>query len=197
MMNISTPSGPSCHEHLLSGEAVRQQLASLADNQILKLLYAEHVVILKTLDRLEDEARAVRRSGTKPLDAEQLSRLGALATALLDAEPHHQREEAVLFPELEGRGIYGPPHVMRAEHVELRQLKHELHDFSTGKKSAPNDRVAAVAEAIVANLRMHIHKENEILYPMAYDTIKQPGDWDRLTAASDRVGPCAFMPQKS
>ncbi len=197
MMNTGTPSGPSCHEHLLSGEAVRQRLASLADNQILKLLYTEHVVILKTLDRLEEEARLVRRNGAKPPDAEQLARFGTIALALLDAEPHHQREETVLFPELEGRGVYGPPHVMRAEHVELRQLKHELQDLATGKKSTPNDRIAAVAESIVANLRMHIHKENEILYPMAYDVIKQPADWDRLTAASDRVGPCAFMPQKS
>jgi hemerythrin-like domain-containing protein len=39
---------------------------------------------------------------------------------------HHQREEDVLFPELEKRGMYGPPMAMREEHKQLRPRKREL-----------------------------------------------------------------------
>jgi DUF438 domain-containing protein len=50
--------------------------------------------------------------------------LEGIAAHLLGAEPHHQREEQVLFAELENRGLFGQPRVMRMEHEDLRIRKH-------------------------------------------------------------------------
>ena len=38
-----------------------------------------------------------------------------LVSEVLGAEPHHQREEEVLFPAIEELGIAGPPNMMRTE----------------------------------------------------------------------------------
>ena len=46
-----------------------------------------------------------------------------IAKHLLGAKAHRQREEQVLFPELEKRGVFGPPQVMRMEHEDLRNQK--------------------------------------------------------------------------
>lgn len=75
------------------------------------------------------------------------------------AEPHHHKEEQVLFPALEKKGIPnegGPIGVMLMEHDQKRGYVKEL---ASGNIEA--------AMKIVSLLREHISKENDILYPMA------------------------------
>ena len=75
------------------------------------------------------------------------------------AEPHHHKEEEVLFPALEKKGIPnegGPIGVMLMEHEIKRG---HVRDLAAGKIEAAGN--------IISLLRDHINKENNILYPMA------------------------------
>ena len=117
-----------------------------------------------------------------------------LASNLLDAEPHHQREEQALFPRMEEVGIEGPPHMMRLDHDELRLAKRALLDHASTDTAADEafiDRLCQIADFIVPVLRSHIHKENEILYPMALQAIGAEG-WRAIQADCERIGPCSF-----
>ncbi len=186
-----------CEVHLrvLSDEVARFRTALPAAHP-LDTLMAEHQVILKTLGELEEVNRAVQQADA--LDAERDERLKRIATLLVDAEPHHQREEQALFPEVERRGVTGPPRIMRMEHVELRQRKHALLELAEAAATMPyadfKKRLNELAGYVVFNLRDHIFKEDNILYPTAAQVIADPAVWEAIKARSDEIGYCSFTP---
>lgn len=162
--------------------------ASLPDDHPIATMLDEHQAILARLERLG----ALTASPVPPRRAE-LQELGQLAELLIAAEPHHQREEQVLFPALEERGVHGPPEVMAAEHVTLRGLKHALQAMaarSLAGDGGPWGEFCATAEALCVMLREHIAKEDGILYPLALRVIREPATWAELRARCDAIGYC-------
>lgn len=89
------------------------------------------------------------------------------------AEPHHHKEEEVLFPKLEEKGIPkegGPIGMMLIEHEAKRGYVKEL----AGALAENNDeKIKENALAIVSLMRDHIYKENNILYPCAEDVLSE------------------------
>lgn len=155
----------------------------------------EHVQILGFLDELEKAAQGAQKSaaGFEP-GGPARANLMTLAAKLLGAEPHHQREEQALFPRMEDAGVEGPPHVMRMEHDILRKAKHALEDLAKSGQAADAafvERLGEIADTIVGTLRAHIHKEDNILYPMALQAVP-PGEWAGIIADCERIGPCEW-----
>ncbi|MCJ2519997.1 MAG: hemerythrin domain-containing protein, partial [Candidatus Thermoplasmatota archaeon] len=80
---------------------------------------------------------------------------------------HHHKEEGVLFPYLERKGLprdLGPIGVMLAEHEMGRG--HVKAMAEAVEEARPRDFVAH-ARAYAALLRDHIAKEDNVLFPMA------------------------------
>ena len=130
---------------------------------------------------------------------EEFGKLSHIAEHLLAAELHHQREEDILFPELEQRGVYGPPAVMKEEHIQLRSRKKALKELAENvSKTDFNEfkkQLDEVIRYIVPALREHIFKENNILYPTALQVIKDKEVWKKLKVECDKIGYCCFTPQ--
>jgi len=135
-----------------------------------EVLITEHNAILASLKILERiEAALAAGSSEAPGHLEQLV---DFFRGFVD-RCHHGKEEDVLFPELEKRGVPregGPIGVMLAEHEIGR--KH-IRGMSTGLDRLRQGETLAV-DAIREDstgyrdlLRTHIHKENNILFPMA------------------------------
>lgn len=101
---------------------------------------------------------------------------------------HHGKEEDRLFAEMERNGFpkeYGPLGVMYAEHVEGRSHVKALAELAgrSGPLDADERQVAARhALAYVPLLRGHILKEDNILYPMALQALRNE-DLEALTRA--------------
>ncbi len=187
-----------CEVHLrvLAEEGGGEFRATLTPGHPLDTLMAEHEIILQTLDALAALNQAVQQAAA--LDPAHVARLEHIATHLVDAEPHHAREEDALFPELEKRYVSGPPQVMRLEHVELRQRKHALLELARAAKTMPyagfRRRLNELAGYLVPTLRDHIAKEDHILYPMAAQVITDPALWADIQARCDEIGYCCFTP---
>lgn len=83
---------------------------------------------------------------------------------------HFTREESVLFPAFEHRtGMsHGPTAIMRSEHVEMREILHGMEQ-ALAKQDA--DAYLGLAETMLILLRQHNMKEEQILYPMADQTL--------------------------
>ena len=86
---------------------------------------------------------------------------------------HHQKEEGILFPAMIENGLSretGPVAVMLAEHEEGRRLtqkiRQSLERFQGGDDTARNELIKN-SLAYTKVLRQHIHKEDNILFPMA------------------------------
>lgn len=189
----------SVHMEMCGGE-VEKMKESLKAGHVIHTLVCEHEMILGFLDDLEAVNRRIQAMDAYVPGAEEFHRLAHIADHLVGAEPHHRREEEVLFPEVERRGIFGPPQVMRHEHDDLRRRKHELVDLA--EKAATMDfaafkrRLDPAAKFIVLTLRDHIFKENNILYPAALAAIPEPEVWARMKQECDAIGYCCFTPEE-
>jgi DUF438 domain-containing protein len=191
-----------CASHLdMSGDPLSEMKAKLAPGHVLDTLVAEHDMILGFLDELEKANGAIQEAERYDPDAEEYGTLKHLAEHLVGAERHHQREEDVLFPEIEKRGVYGPVQVMKMEHEELREQKQRLQELAENEAGMDFARfqreLDETARFIVAVLREHIYKENNILYPAALEVIGERGEtWSRMKTDCDRIGYCCFTPEK-
>jgi hemerythrin-like domain-containing protein len=134
------------------------------------LLRKEHDAILKMLD-------ATQAVGQKLIHGEKVAPdtlNGILEFFRLFADCcHHGKEEDLLFPLLEKKGIPrsgGPIGVMLSEHDRGRKLVHEMDLASTeypDSSGVSARRWAQAASEYAHLLREHINKENTVLFPMA------------------------------
>jgi hemerythrin-like domain-containing protein len=134
------------------------------------VLRDEHEVILRVLAALE--VQLDRISGGAPPDAEALRDTLEFLRGFAD-KCHHGKEEDLLFPALEVAGLPregGPVGVMMEEHVQGREYIRGMDEGVLGLAGDParsRTRVLDNGWAYIQMLRAHIHKENEILFPLA------------------------------
>lgn len=189
----------SMHMEMLKGE-LEKMTSNLEFGHVIDTLVKEHEVILSFLDELEKTNQEIQQLDIYDAGNEVFNKLLNIASHLIGAEPHHQREEQVLFPEVESRGVTGPTRIMLMEHEDLRRYKHDIEDL--GKNVAEMDftefksRLNASSKLLILSLRDHIFKENNILYPTSLEVIKDAETWQKLKESCDKIGYCCFTPQK-
>ena len=133
-------------------------------------LRSEHEAILKMLDAMEETA--LRAEAGQSVSPATLAGLLEFFKVFAD-QCHHGKEEQLLFPLLERKGLPrqgGPLGVMLHEHDQGRELIREMSvataSHATGDPAAAS-RWAAAARAYSYLLRSHIAKENDVLFVMA------------------------------
>lgn len=93
--------------------------SQLHEGHIIDILMKEHEKLLEILDTLEDTNLKIQKMDKYDPDANEFKILLSLADNLLEIEKHNDKEEQVLFSELENRDITGPTRIMRMEHSDL------------------------------------------------------------------------------
>ena len=83
---------------------------------------------------------------------------------------HFTLEEQALFPVMARHPhlAQGPLRVMESEHATFRELRQRLADAVQSKDYAAQREAAA---AVMELLREHIAKEDQVLFPMALQTL--------------------------
>ncbi|MFQ5723571.1 MAG: hemerythrin domain-containing protein [Terriglobia bacterium] len=153
------------------------------------VLQREHDAILQMLEVAEELGRQLERG--RRVSPQTLADLLEFFQVFAD-RCHHGKEEDLLFPWLEQRGLPregGPTGVMRSEHEQGRLLVRRLSEAAQAyRRGADEARAewAALARAYAALLRRHIDKENNVLFPMA-ESLLSPAEQQELAAAFDRV----------
>ncbi len=116
---------------------------------------------------------------------------------LSDVDKHYLRKEYLLFPYLEKHLITGPPKVMWGKHDEIRELLKSAFEAL----SSPIDTVEemkSIVELIlhpaVEMLDGMIMKEEEILFPMAMDTLTED-EWYKIYQETPEFGYCLVDPE--
>ncbi len=148
--------------------------------------HLENEALGAALARLERAALALEGAG--PPAAEDLLAARARLNDVADVEKHYLRKEHLLFPYLEKHGITGPPKVMWGKHDEARALLRAAVDaLAAGRAPAPALRAAGEA------IRGMIEREENILLPMALDTLDELEWWEIARQSAD-VGFCLVEP---
>lgn len=126
-----------------------------------------------------------------------LAKIKSGSNELMDVDKHYQRKEHALFSCLERHGITGPSKVMWAKDDDVRSLLKEFgraigacSDFARWKTE-----IAPFAERAMAAVAEMIYKEENILLPMALDTLTED-EWAEIWAASPLYGWCLVEPRE-
>lgn len=187
------------HMEVLKGELEKIK-TSLREGHVVHTMIEEHDRILEFLKELDILNSEIQKLDKNDFDRKYVDKVESLADSILDAENHHQREERVLFKELEKRGITGPTRIMKMEHEDLRAKKRALKElcncFDYISFSDFKERLDDISKYLVFNLRDHIFKENTILYPSAIESIKEEAVWDKMKVKCDEIGYCSFTFKK-
>jgi len=153
------------------------------------ILRHEHELIITVLDAAEREAMAIAGGGAA--DAGRLAGFVDFIRNFAD-HCHHAKEEDLLFVRMGEKGFPlqgGPVAVMLHEHELGRAHVAEVADNIALAAAGVTAARAVVVERLAAYaslLRQHIHKEDNILYPMA-DQIFSEADQAALAADFERV----------
>ena len=167
-------------------------------------LIAEHDKILEFLTQLEEVNSKIQKTEKYISALEDIKKLKTIIFNILDAENHHQREEKVLFTEMESREITGPTRIMRMEHEDIK-VKKEFLKLTLDEASKLNisefkefkEKIDESSKYIIFNMRDHIFKENYILYPTAIESIQGKDIWNDMKRRCDEIGYCGFTPEDS
>lgn len=142
---------------------------------------------------LEILSRITQRLGAEDetAAAEDLGRLLDFFTVFVDT-CHHGKEEELLFPALEASGVPkegGPIGVMLADHDSgrghIRALRGKLAAYRDGDRSVVPE-IRRHAEAYAEMLRLHIEKENQVLFQIAEDHLSDETK-DSLEEGFERI----------
>jgi len=158
-------------------------------NEATQVLRKEHDAILRMLDATEHVAESLASGVSVP--AHILSNTIEFFRLFAD-RCHHGKEEELLFPALEKKGMPrsgGPIGVMLMEHDSGRTLIAEMAEAAKAYESGDQEAGRKWAKAAMNYsrlLRDHIAKENNVLFVMA-ERLLTPAEQEQLASAFDEI----------
>lgn len=159
-----------------------------------RVLRQEHQVILRVLKVLDH--LLVRHDQGQGFETASFERCVEFFRLFADA-CHHAKEEDLLFPLLESRGIPregGPIGVMLQEHTVARELTRRMGEALGALEEGDQGAVATfttTAREYIQLLTQHIFKEDNVLFAMG-DRVMSSQDQSSLCARFGEVGCRAF-----
>lgn len=158
-------------------------------NDPLEILMKEHRVIEKVIRALKGMMREVRADERPPV--EDLEKAVDFIRTFAD-KCHHGKEEGLLFPTLERRGIPkegGPIGVMLHEHDQGRSFVRRMLEGIKAVKSGDDKGYEIFLDNALGYtelLESHIFKEDNILYPMGKGVLDE-AEVKRLLESFEKV----------
>jgi uncharacterized protein len=143
----------------------------------------------KLIASIEEKFEAFKSDDSKELIYSLISGFNEL----WDIDKHYSRKENLIFPYLEKYGITAPPKVMWGVDDEIRngikEVKRLLSSYDGNR-----DEILSKAKEALDKAKEMIFKEENILFPMAIDTLTQD-EWISIANESDEIGFCLTGPQ--
>ena len=154
----------------------------------------ENAAIKAEIERFREIARGVNGLSDAELP-DFILKVREVLNHLADIDKHYRRKEYLVFPFLEKHEITGPPTVMWGKHDEIRELMKAAFEMLAEHPTADEMRSALslVINPLVELIEGMIMKEEEILFPMAMDTLTEE-EWYKIYQETTEFGYCLFDP---
>ena len=178
------------------GTQVANLRQKLPYNHILRTLFCEHEMTLCFLKDLDDVNEAIQQMDEISDVSSEFRRLGHISEHLAAASMHCEKEDYVIFPDLDKHGCYGLAKGMRTEHTYIRialaDLEKLIKGFGEFELGEFKVRLARVVQFLSSAMREHIFWEDHILYPVAMEIVEDEKIWDRMKHICDELGYCGL-----
>lgn len=183
------------HSSVLEGRVDLSALKPVPDGHPVGVFRKENEEIRNVTNAIFALISDILHSSSESI-REQVIKLRGLYNNLYDVDKHYQRKEYLLFPYLEKLEITGPPKVMWGKHDEIRELIKGSIDVLQ-VDNLTREQLEAAAEMVLKpaarDAQEMITKEEEILFPMALDTLNE-SDWYEISRQSIEIGFCLYDP---
>ena len=183
-----------CDAHLeIFRESVEDklELGDLSEGHPLKVLYEENEQITKDAELLN-----IRVSSIKEADdtGEKMKRIGELADLVSDFlkmdKTHYMRQEMIIFPHIEKRGINAVPRVLWRKHNENIGNAKRMLNLLSEKPENPQkliEKLEEMGEELSESLMDMVFRENNILYPTLKYLLSEE-EWVAVKEQGPEVG---------
>jgi len=187
-----------CDVHLeLFKEALAEPNPELPETHPIYILMEEHKIILNTAIRLAELALVCANTAEEMPPTKAITGIMESIDILKASANHYHREENVLFPKLESRGIVQPPAIMWSEHDTVRGIEKTLFElFDKGPKLDTHalQVLRNSAIALSETLSSHFFKENNILFQTSLKLFSED-EWNTMRMEFDDIGYGIFQPK--
>jgi len=143
---------------------------------------------------INDEIKPIIEKLKKEATKDDALKLLEKINLLMDIDKHYSKKENLIFPYLEKYGITGPPKVMWGVDDEIRdalkECKKMLSEFDASNRSKIIEKVEETLQKVLDM----IFKEENILFPMAMETLTQD-EWFNIMKDMDEIGFCLIEPE--
>jgi DUF438 domain-containing protein len=187
-----------CLTHIsLLPDQVTQLRAKLPANHIVRIILAEHEMMMCFLADLEELDEEIQQLSVYSPTSFEMRKLTHIVAHLAVAGDHEYREAEVVFPELARHGYFGPQEIVKVDHAGLEACKRELLELTQSRpETTPVAKfklhLHTAVKYMVPMMRQEILTEDNILYPVAIEVITNKTVWDRIKASCEQIGYCGF-----
>jgi DUF438 domain-containing protein len=150
----------------------------LQENRAIEALLQQFTFLLKQIKQDQDEAFKLE--------------LSAKYNLLLDIKKHYLRQEELLFPLLQEKGMHKPLILLRKNVDNIRDRLDKIADLLSAHLIFPQT-IENKIKPILQTIPWIIKKEEKEIFPAALEKLSED-DWFRIASLSDGFGYCIIVP---
>ena len=164
----------------------------LPDGHPLKTLYLENKEIMKDAEMLNLYARTLATTKDERMRNEILGVLEEIVGNLrMVGFTHYNREEMLIFPYIERRGLTAIATVLWTKHDEIRAMIKQLAELLRKREEMPweefVEKFKTKAGEVAFVLSDMVFRENNIFYPTLKALLSE-GEWKAIKMQEDEIG---------
>jgi DUF438 domain-containing protein len=173
--------------------------SNLGSDHPVRRILAEHQMFECFLSDLEGVNLMIQEAEELTELSSEFRRLEHITGHLQAFDVHSQREDDLVFPALESYPCKSICAVLQKSHWRIKNMVSNLtmavNNFKHFEPVQFKIQVSALSSAIIPIMREHMFQEDNILFPIAIDVIKDEKVWWRIKQLSDEMGYCGFDAQ--
>ncbi len=177
------------HVELFRSQLVGRGLEGVPKGHPLDLLVRENEYMLRYAEVLGTYAGALLKAGGE--ECERLLRsIRKILGELRKIKIHYRKNQMLIFPYLERRGIVAVPRVLWGREDQVMVELREIYSLLEQAEKNPGRSVAELAEKAMALSREIgelVFRENKILYPAAWALFSE-GEWAAIHEMARDIG---------
>lgn len=184
------------HTAVLDGSIDLQGAKDVFPGHPVDTFIKENTAVRRQIETYKETSKDIDRISDSEISG-YILKLRTIFNNLSDIDKHYKRKEYLLFPFLEKHLITGPPKVMWGKHDETRELLKKSHEILTSSISKAVELKSALKGTLniaVERIEGMIMKEEEILFPMAIDTLNEE-EWYKVYKETPEFGYCLYDPE--
>jgi len=173
------------HVALFRDSLAKRELKGVPEGHPLDILMRENEEILRNAEALGLYARALKEG-----KGEFVNSIEELLSELRKLRSHYRKNQMLIFPYLERRGITAVPRVLWGREdqviVKMRELWEAIGEFKSGKEYA-KEKISSLSEEVSREIIDLVFRENKILYPACWSLFSE-GEWAAIHEILEDMG---------